>query len=55
MGIKANMKEIEKTMIKSSFKYILIELKHHIPFTVISTIVALFIFGVISRVFLQGP
>ncbi|MCD5414889.1 MAG: hypothetical protein LR001_07815 [Clostridiales bacterium] len=41
-------------MIKSSYKYILTELKHHAPFTIISTIVSLVLFGVIARLFLQG-
>ncbi|MGV8146964.1 MAG: hypothetical protein ACLKAK_04320 [Alkaliphilus sp.] len=41
-------------MIKSSYKYILTELKHHAPFTAISTIVALVLFALISRFVIHG-
>ena len=41
-------------MTKSNYKYILTELKHHIPFTAISTIVSLILFEIIARIFLQG-
>lgn len=40
-------------MTKSNYKYILTELRHHIPFTAISTIVSLILFEIIARIFLQ--
>lgn len=41
-------------MVKSNYRYILTELKHHIPFTAISTIVSLILFEIVARIFLQG-